>query len=68
MMQKSQKIQNLQSQQQLLQPKFELFPETETEYYLKVVEDRMEFHINENNTVTGLTLFQNGQKMPAQKI
>jgi CubicO group peptidase (beta-lactamase class C family) len=50
------------------QPKFELYPETETKYYLKVVEAQMEFDVNENNTVTGLTLFQNGQKMPAPKI
>lgn len=49
------------------QPRFEIFPESETTFYLKVVAAKIEF-VKEAGTVTRLILFQNGREMPASKI
>ena len=49
------------------QPQFEIFPESETKFYLKVVEAKIEF-VKESGKVTKLMLFQNGREMPAKKI
>ena len=50
------------------QDKFELFPSSESEFYLKVVEARIEFYENEEGFVDSLTLFQGGQEMPGKKV
>jgi CubicO group peptidase (beta-lactamase class C family) len=50
------------------QPKFELFPTSETEFFLKVVQAQVIFVKDETGKVTQLILNQNGQKMPARKI
>ena len=50
------------------QPKFELFPTSETEFFLKVVEAQVTFVRDEAGKVTQLILNQNGRKMPAKKI
>jgi len=50
------------------QPQFEIFPSSETEFYLTVVEARIVFTVNENEDVTGLTLFQGGQTIPGKKM
>ena len=50
------------------QPKFELFPTSETEFFLKVVEAQVTFVKDEAGKVTQLILNQNGRKMPAKKI
>ncbi len=49
------------------QPQFEIFPESETKFYLKVVEAKIEF-VKENEKVTKLILYQNGMEMPGPKI
>jgi CubicO group peptidase (beta-lactamase class C family) len=49
------------------QPQFELFPKSETEFYLKVVEARVTFAKNGNGEM-GMTLYQNGAVMPGKKI
>ena len=49
------------------QPKFELFAESETRFFLKVVDAQVEFQLDAGGKVTGLLLFQGGQKLPAQK-
>lgn len=49
------------------QPKFELFPKTETGFYVKIVDAQIEFTV-EKGTVKSLTLFQGGQKIPGKKI
>lgn len=46
------------------QPKFEIYPKSETEFYLKVVDAQITFDI-ENEM---LTLHQNGQHMPAKLV
>ena len=50
------------------QPKFELFPTSETEFFLKVVEAQVTFVKDEAGKVTQLILNQNGRKMPAKRI
>lgn len=50
------------------QPKAELFPTSETEYFLKVVDARVTFVKNEQGQVSQLILHQNGRNMPAKKI
>jgi len=49
------------------QSKFELFPKSNTEFYLKVVDARITFAKNDTG-VMGLTLFQNGAVIPGKKM
>ena len=50
------------------QERFELFPTSPTKYYLKVVDAQVEFYSNDQGEVSSMTLFQNGQEMPGEKI
>jgi hypothetical protein len=50
------------------QPEAELFPKSETEYFLKVVDAQITFVMDDNGTVTGLILHQAGQDFPGEKI
>jgi CubicO group peptidase (beta-lactamase class C family) len=50
------------------QPEAELFPESETRFFLKVVDAQIEFVKDETGRVTGLILYQGGQKIPGKKI
>jgi CubicO group peptidase (beta-lactamase class C family) len=49
------------------QPKFDLFPESESKYFLKVVDAQLTFEKDETGKVTRLILHQGGDK-PARKI
>lgn len=50
------------------QPKFELFATTETMWFLKVVDAKVEFVKDETGKVSKLILNQGGQKMDGKKI
>ncbi len=50
------------------QEEVELFPSSETKFFLKVVEAEIEFVKDASGQVTGLVLVQGGQKMPAKKV
>ena len=50
------------------QPNFELFPSSETDFYLKVVSAQVSFLKDTAGNVTGLTLSQNGRKTTGKKI
>jgi len=50
------------------QPEAEIFPKSETEYFLKVVDAQITFVLGENGEVTGLVLHQAGQDFPGEKI
>jgi len=50
------------------QPEVELFPESETRYFLKVVDAQVDFVKDASGRVTGLLLHQGGQDLPARKI
>lgn len=49
------------------QPQFEIYPESQTKFYLKVVDAKIEF-VKEGDKVAKLILFQNGREMPALKV
>ena len=49
------------------QPVFAIFPESETLWFLKVVEADIEFAVDQNGTCTALTLIQDGLKQKAEK-
>ena len=50
------------------QPAFPLFAESETKFFLKVVDAQMEFVKNDKGEVTHLILFQNGHEMKAPRL
>jgi len=50
------------------QQKVEIYPTSELEYYLKVVNAQITFAKDENGKIEKLILHQNGQNMPAKKI
>lgn len=49
------------------QPEVELFPESETRFFLKVVDAEVDFVKDASGRVTGLVLHQGGQDMPAKR-
>jgi hypothetical protein len=49
------------------QPKFPLFAESETKFFLKVVDAEVEFVKNDKGEVTGLVLHQGGQDIKGTK-
>lgn len=50
------------------QPKFEIFPSSETEWYLKVVNAQITFNVNAEGMAESLTLHQGGRDMTGQRI
>jgi len=50
------------------QPEFEVFPESETMFFLKVVEAQLEFKRDAGGKVTGLVLHQGGRQVPGAKV
>jgi D-alanyl-D-alanine carboxypeptidase len=49
------------------QPRFEIFAESETKFFLEVVDAQVDFVV-EAGTVTGLVLHQGGRDVPGKKI
>ena len=50
------------------QPKFEVFPEGDRDYFLKVVDAQITFETDAQGKATGLVLHQNGRNVPAKRI
>lgn len=50
------------------QPQFEIFPEREDVFFLKVVVAQLIFDKDNTGTITSVTLNQGGRQMPAKKI
>ena len=50
------------------QPKFEVFAESETRFFLKVVAAQVEFVADEDGKVNKMILYQGGQKMEAKRV
>jgi CubicO group peptidase (beta-lactamase class C family) len=50
------------------QPKAEIFAESETEFFLKVVDAQLSFPREATGPATGLVLHQGGRDMPAKRI
>ncbi|MGI9530014.1 serine hydrolase [Lutimonas sp.] len=49
------------------QPMFDIYPKSDSVFYLKVVEAQIEFNQTDGK-VDSLTLFQNGQEMPGKRL
>jgi len=50
------------------QPAFPVYPESKTEFFLKVVNAQISFVTNADGKITGLVLHQGGQDIPGKKI
>lgn len=50
------------------QPQFQIFPKSNTEFYLKVVEAAVTFNLSDKGEVESLTLHQNGRDMPGKRL
>ena len=50
------------------QTEVELFPESETRFFLKVVDAQVDFTLDASGRATGLVLHQGGQDLPARKV
>jgi D-alanyl-D-alanine carboxypeptidase len=50
------------------QPEVELFPESETRFFLKVADAQVDFILDASSQVTGLILHQGGLDLPAKKV
>ena len=50
------------------QPMVDLYPQSETKFYLKVVQAQIEFHLGDGGVAESLTLFQGGQEMNASRV
>jgi len=50
------------------QPKFEIFPESVRDYFLKVVDAQITFETDSQGRATGLVLHQNGKNQPAKRL
>lgn len=50
------------------QPRFELFPASEKEYFLKLVRAEVSFTTDSHGAATGLVLHQGGRDTPARRI
>ncbi len=50
------------------QPEVELFPESETRFFLKVTDAQVDFVKDAGGRVTGLVLHQGGMDLPAKKV
>jgi len=50
------------------QAKFRIFAESETQFFLRVVDAQMSFTMDDSGAVTGIILHQNGANQPGRKI
>lgn len=50
------------------QPVFDIFPKSENEFYLKVVDAQLAFNKNDAGDIESVTLFQGGREMKGKKI
>jgi serine-type D-Ala-D-Ala carboxypeptidase/endopeptidase len=50
------------------QPKVQIFPESEREFFYKVVDAQITFETDSTGRAISLTLHQNGQNLPAKRI
>lgn len=49
-------------------PRFEVFPESETDYFATVVNLQLHFQVGADGNVTGLTVLESGQELQLEKI
>jgi CubicO group peptidase (beta-lactamase class C family) len=54
--------------QPLEQPRVAIYPESETDFFLTVVDAQLRFLMNENDEATGFIIFQDGQQIEVPKV
>ena len=47
---------------------FDLFPQSETRFYLKVVDAQVEFYLGDDGVAESMTLFQGGREMNGSRV
>lgn len=50
------------------QPAFDIFPKSETEFYVKVISAQITFNKSDDGAVESLTLFQGGQEIVGKRV
>jgi D-alanyl-D-alanine-carboxypeptidase/D-alanyl-D-alanine-endopeptidase len=50
------------------QPKVEIYPESPSSFFLRVVDASISFRFGADGKATGITLHQNGRDLPAERI
>ncbi len=50
------------------QPKVQVFPESETKFFLKATDAQIEFISDDAGNIGSLKLYQNGRTMPARRV
>jgi hypothetical protein len=50
------------------QPVFDIFPKSENEFYLKVVDAQLAFNKNDAGDIASVTLFQGGREIKGRRI
>jgi len=50
------------------QPVFDIFPKSENEFYLKVVDAQLVFNVNDASEIESVTLFQGGREIIGRRI
>jgi hypothetical protein len=50
------------------QPKFQIFPESQKDFFLKAVDAQVTFETDSSGRATSVTLHQNGHNVPAKRI
>jgi len=50
------------------QPRFEVYPESPTRFFIKVVDAVIEFHADDAGVITSMTLLQGGQDIKGKKV
>lgn len=50
------------------QQRFPIFPEAETDFFLRVVDAQITFDVDADGSVTGMVLHQAGQSVPGRKV
>lgn len=50
------------------QPVFDIFPKSQNEFYLKVVDAQLTFNKNDDGDIDSVTLFQGGREMKGRRI
>jgi D-alanyl-D-alanine-carboxypeptidase/D-alanyl-D-alanine-endopeptidase len=48
--------------------RFEVFPESPTDFFWRIADAQMHFDLNPDGRVTGLVLHQNGRDLPAERV
>jgi beta-lactamase regulating signal transducer with metallopeptidase domain len=50
------------------QPKVEIFPESDTKFFAKIVSAQLSFNLDARGNVSGLVLHQNGREQPFKRV